>query len=66
MVVITIKPIVRERFHPFNPGLQQLTYKIPPNNPDWYVCMLITCSLDDCTYSMFAYLYPCLLAYMFD
>ena len=38
MVVITIKPIVRERFHPFNPGLQLLTYKIPPNNPDWYVC----------------------------
>jgi len=24
----------RERFHPFNPGLQ-LTYRIPPN-PDWY------------------------------
>ena len=25
----------RERFHPFTPGLQ-LTYRIPPNNPDWY------------------------------
>ena len=38
VITITIKPIVREHFHPFNPGLQQLTYKIPPNNPDWYVC----------------------------
>jgi hypothetical protein len=24
-----------ERFHPFTPGLQ-LTYRIPPNTPDWY------------------------------
>ena len=25
----------RERFHPFTPG-QHLTYRIPPNTPDWY------------------------------
>ena len=35
MIFVTVPLFVSERFHPFNPGLQ-LTYRIPPKNPDWY------------------------------